>query len=106
MPLSSSLNSFIDTSISPLTVFICLIVLCIALHLRSSSKKPKNGLRWAPSPPGWPIVGNLPDIIKAAGADRMHLQMQSWAKQYGPVVKVSAGTIDVSLELPIGCLGY
>jgi hypothetical protein len=96
MSSASTLQFPFDTSVSPLTLLICAVSLCIAVYLAATSKKPKQGLRWAPSPPGWPIVGNLPDIIKAAGADRMHLQMQEWAKTYGPVVKVSAGTIDVS----------
>lgn len=101
MPSASALQLPFDTSVSPITLLICATALCIAFYLASTSKKPKQGLRWAPSPPGWPIVGNLPDIIKAAGADRMHLQMQEWAKKYGPVVKVSAGTIDVSV--PFSC---
>lgn len=91
--------SLLDVSFSPITLLLCIACLLITLliHTKRNAKALKEGRRWAPSPPGYPVVGNLPDIIKAAKADRMHLQMQTWAKEYGPVVKVSAGTIDVSI---------
>lgn len=65
--------------------------------LQSRSRAPK-GLREAPSPPGYPIIGNLPDVIMAAKSDTMHLLMQRWAKQYGPVVKVKVGPVNVSSD--------
>ncbi|KAJ9094968.1 hypothetical protein QFC21_005760 [Naganishia friedmannii] len=88
--------SFLDFSFSPTTLLLCVSCIAVAvfIHTKRNTKTLKSGLRWAPSPPGYPVVGNLPDIVKAAKADRMHLQMQTWAKEYGPVVKVSAGTID------------
>ncbi|KAJ9115440.1 hypothetical protein QFC22_005198 [Naganishia vaughanmartiniae] len=89
-------TSYLDVSFSPTTLLLCFscIVVALLIHTKRNAKTIKSGLRWAPSPPGYPIVGNLPDIIKAANADRLHLLIQTWAKEYGPVVKVSAGRID------------
>ena len=38
-----------------------------------------------PGPPGWPLLGNLPQIEAA----RFHLQLGDWARQYGRVFKPS-----------------
>lgn len=98
-------SSTLNLTLSPSILLLCVscIVIALLFHTKRSATILKKGLRWAPSPPGFPVVGNLPDIIKAAKADRMHLQMHTWAKEYGPVVKVSAGTIDVSIY--VGKLG-
>ena len=42
-------------------------------------------LRDLPGPPGWPLLGNLPQIEPA----RFHLQLGDWARQYGRFFKLS-----------------
>jgi cytochrome P450 len=37
-----------------------------------------------PGPPGWPLLGNLPQIEAA----RFHLQLGEWARQYGRLFKL------------------
>ena len=37
-----------------------------------------------PGPPGWPVLGNLPQIEPA----RFHLQLGAWARQYGRFFKL------------------
>ena len=42
-------------------------------------------LRDLPGPPGWPLLGNLPQIEPA----RFHLQLGDWARQYGRFFRLS-----------------
>ena len=37
-----------------------------------------------PGPPGWPVLGNLPQVEPA----RFHLQLGEWARQYGRFFKL------------------
>jgi len=41
-------------------------------------------LRDLPGPPGWPLLGNLPQIEPAS----FHLQLGAWARQYGRLFKL------------------
>lgn len=41
-------------------------------------------------PKGWPILGNM----FQAKLDTMHLQMESWCEQYGPLFRLRFGPID------------
>ncbi|OKO97791.1 hypothetical protein PENSUB_9717 [Penicillium subrubescens] len=47
-----------------------------------------------PAPAGWPLLGNMPDLIKAGSAKKLHLLMQYWAKQYGEVYRVRVGPVE------------
>jgi Cytochrome P450 len=57
---------------------------------KSSSK---NKLPLPPKPPGVPILGNLPEFIKAAVKGEMHLLLQKWTEEYGEIVRVQLGPI-------------
>jgi hypothetical protein len=57
----------------------------------------KNGHgRLPPRVKGFPIIGSLVDMAKAGKAGTLHLTMQKWAKQYGPVYRVKVGFTEVS----------
>lgn len=47
-----------------------------------------------PSPSGWPLLGNMPDLIKAGSAKKLHILMQDWAKSYGEVYRVRVGPVE------------
>jgi hypothetical protein len=53
----------------------------------------KSKLPLPPKPPGVPILGNLPEFIKAAIKGEMHLLLQKWTEEYGEVVRVQLGPI-------------
>ncbi len=40
-----------------------------------------------PGPKAWPLLGNLPDIE----LPRIHQQLETWARQYGPLFRVKLG---------------
>lgn len=48
-----------------------------------------------PTPPGVPLLGNLPDIIKASKKGIMHILFQEYAQKYGDVVRIRAGPNEV-----------
>lgn len=45
-------------------------------------------IRDLPGPPGWPVVGNLLQLDAA----RLHLQLETWARQYGPYMRLRLGS--------------
>lgn len=44
-----------------------------------------------PMPPGYPLVGNLPQLQKAGKTREEHLLFQRWAEEYGPLYRVKIG---------------
>lgn len=54
----------------------------------------RSSLPLPPKPPGVPIVGNLPDILKATSKHAQHLLFFDWAKKYGEVFRVQAGPVE------------
>lgn len=44
-----------------------------------------------PMPPGFPLVGNLPQLQKAGKTREEHLLFQRWAEEYGPLYRVKIG---------------
>ena len=42
-------------------------------------------------PPGWPLVGNLPQIEIPS----LHTQLEAWARRYGPLYRLRLGPRDV-----------
>lgn len=40
-----------------------------------------------PGPRPWPLAGNLPQMTQA----RLHLDVEAWARQYGPLFKITFG---------------
>lgn len=63
---------------------ICGLVLLV-LQLRNVGRRPK-GL--PPGPPTLPILGNLHQLPKRG----IHLTLQKWAKEYGPIYSIMLGT--------------
>ncbi|KAM5350215.1 hypothetical protein ACJ41O_006720 [Fusarium nematophilum] len=78
---------------SPLTGLTLLAILAITLVIlrplfSSSGKNPP------PGPPGWPVLGNILDIVSAAKAKRLHYLFEGWANKYGDVMLVRSGVED------------
>jgi hypothetical protein len=72
-------------------LFVVLATLSFILWQWKSSSK--NKLPLPPKPPGVPILGNLPEFIKAAVKGEMHLLLQKWTDEFGEVVRVQLGPI-------------
>jgi hypothetical protein len=60
-------------------------MLLLAIRLWRVGSRPK-GL--PPGPPTMPILGNLHQLPKRG----IHLQLQKWAKEYGPIYSIMLGT--------------
>jgi cytochrome P450 len=54
------------------------------------SLRPLRQLRDLPGPPGWPLLGNSLQVHPA----RIHLDVEAWARQYGPVFRMRLGRHD------------
>ncbi|KAJ4308418.1 hypothetical protein N0V84_012115 [Fusarium piperis] len=76
--------------ISPLTGLTLLAIALVILRplFSSSSKNPP------PGPPGWPVLGNILDIVSAAKAKRLHYLFEEWANKYGDVMLIRSGVED------------
>lgn len=62
--------------------------------MRSTTTSPATSLRqWAdlPGPKAWPVVGNALQIQ----LDRIHIDLEDWAKVYGPIFKAKLGPAKV-----------
>lgn len=44
-----------------------------------------------PGPPGWPVLGNLPQMK----TERIHRDVEDWARQYGPLFRLRFGPLPV-----------
>ena len=75
-------------------VWTVLAAAILALWLRRRSSKQHGKL--PPLVKGYPVIGSLVDMAKAGKAGTLHLTMQKWAKQYGPVYRVKVGFSEVS----------
>ncbi|EXF82435.1 hypothetical protein CFIO01_01895 [Colletotrichum fioriniae PJ7] len=62
-------------------------LLALALFLWTSSGSMKKNL--PPVPKGYPLLGNLLDVISAGGL--LHLKMISWAQEHGEIIRVVLG---------------
>ena len=52
--------------------------------------RPLRQLRDLPGPPGWPLLGNSFQVRP----ERIHLDVEAWARQYGPVFRMRLGRYD------------
>lgn len=64
---------------------VILLVLIILWRLSQIGRRPRN---YPPGPPTLPIIGNLHQIPN----EKMHLQFERWAREYGPVYSLMLGT--------------
>src|SRR5689334_75044 len=53
----------------------------------------KHELPLPPQPPGWPLLGNTVDMMKAGKNGELHLQLEKWARQYGEICRVRVGLV-------------
>ncbi|EKG17443.1 Cytochrome P450, partial [Macrophomina phaseolina MS6] len=53
----------------------------------------KHELPLPPQPPGWPLLGNTVDMMKAGRNGELHLQLEKWARQYGEICRVRVGLV-------------
>ncbi|KAM5358048.1 hypothetical protein ACJZ2D_015645 [Fusarium nematophilum] len=88
-----ALSPALPGTMSPLTGLTLLAILAITLVIlrplfSSSGKNPP------PGPPGWPVLGNILDIVSAAKAKRLHYLFEGWANKYGDVMLVRSGVED------------
>ncbi|KAF6817421.1 hypothetical protein CMUS01_12089 [Colletotrichum musicola] len=87
--------------VSPATarVYQILLLLALALSLlflgvaRLWTRLRRSELRLPPQPPGKPILGHLPELIRENRARRWHLKLNEWAREYGPIFGVQTGYI-------------
>lgn len=68
-----------------------LLIVWLAIHARA-----RRRANLPPLVKGYPLIGSLVDMAKAGKAGTLHLTMQKWAKQYGPVYRVKVGFSEVS----------
>src|SRR5471032_1437772 len=61
------------------------------LHMEPAAQLAPRSLADLPGPPGWPLLGNFPQM-KAA---RIHRDVEGWARQYGPLFKMRFGPLPV-----------
>lgn len=67
----------------------CLIVLAVTKI--EKVVRERKLLPLPPMPPGFPLVGNLPQLQKAGKTREEHLLFQRWAEEYGPLYRVKIG---------------
>lgn len=60
-------------------------------NLVEFSIRNRNALPLPPEPRGYPIIGKLPEVIKASKKGEQHLLFQQWARQHGDLYKVKLG---------------
>lgn len=77
--------------LSVLVISLSLIILFIIITKRRRTTR--HGLPLPPIPPGWPLIGNLPDLAKYGGRKEVHLLMEKWARQYGDIFGVQVGPV-------------
>uniref|UniRef100_A0A1W7HBR5 Cytochrome P450 n=1 Tax=Scoparia dulcis TaxID=107240 RepID=A0A1W7HBR5_SCODU len=71
------------------TIILCMILLIIIKHyFKFSFLRKTPGLPPGPTP--WPIVGNIPHMIK--GSSMPHVFLTNLAKTYGPLISLKLGT--------------
>jgi cytochrome P450 len=56
----------------------------------SSSTAAASPLGAVAGPRGWPLLGNLPQL----DPQRMHLQLERWSREHGPVYRIRMGRRD------------
>ncbi|KAG7052113.1 hypothetical protein JMJ77_0002721 [Colletotrichum scovillei] len=62
-------------------------ILAVALFMWASRGSMNKNL--PPAPKGYPLLGNLLDVINAGGL--LHLKMISWAQEHGEIIRVVLG---------------
>jgi hypothetical protein len=78
-------------------------VLLLALLIYRLRKVGHRPAGYPPGPPTLPLIGNLHLMPK----EKSHLQLQKWAKEYGPVYSLILGTkvmIVLSSDQAVKCL--
>src|ERR1700712_2166622 len=67
--------------------------LFVCLLLWEKFFKNKGELPLPPKPPGYPLLGNAVEFIKAAKKGRMHLLLEKWAREHGELIRVQIGPV-------------
>jgi cytochrome P450 len=57
------------------------------MRAMNSAAAPMRQLSDLPGPKAWPVVGNALQLERT----RIHLQMEQWVREYGPVFRISLG---------------
>lgn len=84
-----ALLNLLSVGAQPLVV--TLLVLLMVYFILVNYYGKRGQLPLPPQPKGWPVVGNLPEFIKAAENGQMHLLVQDWANTFGDVMRVKLG---------------
>jgi hypothetical protein len=56
-------------------------------------------LRHLPGPPAWPLLGNLPHMVRHGRS----ASLDAWAKQYGPLYKARSRTHELATLCVVAC---
>ena len=82
------LASDVSNSVYLIVIAITLIGFGLWRQYRTTSH-----VNLAPQPPGLPLLGNLPEFIKAASRKELHLLIEKWHRTYGDLIRVKLGPV-------------
>lgn len=72
--------------------YICVLSITVLLTYNVWHNYVQRGkIPLPPSPPGFPILGNLIEFVKDAKKASQHLLLQRWAEKYGDIIGVKIG---------------
>ena len=70
------------------------IISVFVLALCRQGLKRKGALPLPPGPPGLPVIGNAPTIVRESIKGLQHQLMLSWAREYGEIFRVRIGPFE------------
>ncbi|XP_022083237.1 cytochrome P450 2J1-like [Acanthaster planci] len=65
------------------------VVVFLSMSWVLRRRRPLGSNTLPPGPWGWPLIGNLPSLAFASGADEPHEVFMRMAKQYGPIFSLN-----------------
>lgn len=70
-----------------------LLIVALAGYAFWSRMQNSSKLPLPPQPPGIPLLGNLPEFLKALAANKPHILLAKWAQEYGEIIRVQVGPV-------------
>ncbi|GLJ19381.1 hypothetical protein SUGI_0349190 [Cryptomeria japonica] len=85
-PIEYKSTKLIDSINLASSTLVAGVLLIILLTLLKKTNKKSLALPLSPSPPGWPFIGNLPQL-----GDKTHQSLPLLAHKYGPLMTIRLG---------------